>query len=94
MRGCWAFQAPNNLNFPCNTSNVCPGLNHSFSLYYALQCVSMTSQSRTSTSLRTWQHEQYIFIMLPPAGRHLETGATEDCSLSLNCVWDHFNSVE
>ena len=30
--------------------------------------------------------------MLPPAGRHLETGATEDCNLSQICVWNNFNS--
>jgi hypothetical protein len=35
-----------------------------------------------------------VFIMLPPAGTHLETGATEDCSLSLNCVWNDFKSFD
>ena len=34
-----------------------------------------------------------LFTMLPRAGRHLETGASEDCNLSQNCVWNYFKSV-
>jgi hypothetical protein len=37
---------------------------------------------------------RFIFIWRPPAGQHLQTGATEDCNLSLICVWNHFNPVE
>jgi hypothetical protein len=37
---------------------------------------------------------RFVFIWWPPAGRHPETGATEDCNLSHICVWNHFKLVE
>jgi hypothetical protein len=35
-----------------------------------------------------------FFSWRPPAGRHLETDATEDCNLSQICVWNHFKTVQ
>ena len=68
-------------------------------LFGALLCLTMREhdQSESHWHVPPCAHgraNSTVFIMLPPAGRHLETGATEDCNLSLFCVWNNFNSVE